>query len=298
MANEWIDSDGKACYDSIVEGFILSQSDVMVVGQFYFVKITVSGMTQGKLTLQSLSGYPEITEDGEYEYLLQAVFDDFIINPGTISGGVFNGCVDDIEVNLIPTYIIKSIDGDVIFTMDSTTGITADRDYIQYQLNWTEIEEGCYYIEFSDGVLTYSSYCFHVKLIHTCSLQLEWTNDQDAFGFNYSGLSFTQSLRVDGKLWKPRFPTEDKEVYTFSDGSKKITYARVYEEKDLTIKEAPDYIHRAIAIGINSDEFYIDNIESVFEDQEYTPTWRNSSNLAPSNVVVKQSVQDLLNSNC
>ena len=293
----WVQSTGSACYSGSA-GTLLIQEGAMVVGEFYFVKITVENMTQGKLTIQSLSGYPEITANGEYEYLLESTFGDLIINPGTLGAGVFNGCITQIELSLIPTYRIKDLDGITISTMSSNTGLTADRIYIQYQLDWTLLQDGCYYIEFSDVVLTYMSDCFSVKLTHDCTITVEWYNDQDGFGFNYSGLTFRPQLRLDGKVWKPRFTTEDKEVYGKSNGNKLITYARVYEELEVAIKEAPDYVHRAIAVAINHDNLFVNDIASVVEDEEYTPTWRNSSNLAPSAFIVKQNRQDLLNSNC
>jgi hypothetical protein len=298
MANEWIQSDGRACYDTATPGFTLSQGGVMTAGQFYFVKITVSGMTQGSLTLYGIEDAPVITEDGEYEYISKASFTDLVIYPGVLGSGTFDGCVDDVEVNIVPVYSIKDLSGNTVFEMTEITGVTADRDYVQYQIDWTDLEEGCYYIEFSDGILTYQSYCFSVKLLHSCSLQLEWTNDQDGFGFNYSGLSFTQSMRVDGKLWKPRFVMTDKNVHYFSDGEGKITNVRVYEDRELVIKEMPDYMHRAISVGLNHDSFYIQDIKTLFPDEEVTPAWRNSSNLAPLTVIVRQDQNDLLNSNC
>lgn len=298
MANEWIQSEGGACYDSTSEGFTLSQEGIFTPGQIYYVKISVTNMTQGSLTLYGLVDPPVITEDGDYEYIKESTFTDLVLYPGTFGAGVFDGCVDNIEANLVPTYTIKDLSGNTVFTMDSTTGITADGNYIQYQIDWTDLEEGCYYIEFSDGILTYQSYCFSVKLLHSCSLQLEWTNDQDGFGFNYSGLSFTQSMRVDGKLWKPRFVMTDKNVHYFSNGEGKITNVRVYEDRELVIKEMPDYMHRAISIGLNHDSFYIQDVKTLFPDEEVTPAWRNSSNLAPLTIIVRQDQNDLLNSNC
>jgi hypothetical protein len=298
MANEWIWSDGRACYNTATAGFALTQESVMVVGQFYYIKITVSGTTQGNLSFSSLLDSPVITEDGDYEFVAKATFTSLIINPGLYGAGVFDGCIDDVEVNLVPTYSIKNLSGDVVFQMSDTTGITTNGNYIQYQIDWTGLEQGCYYIEFTDGVLTYQSYCFSIKLLHSCTLQLEWTNDQDAFGFNFSGLDFNPTLRVEGKLWKPRFVMVDKKVYDFSDGESKITNVRVYEDNEMAVKEVPAYIQRALSVGMNSDEFYIDNIKTLFPDEEITPAWRNSSNLAPIVVIVRQSQQDLLNSNC
>jgi hypothetical protein len=270
----------------------------MTTGKFYFVKITVSGMTQGALRFDSLLDAPLITENGEHGFIHKALFSSLIINPILFGAGVFDGCVTDIEVNLVPSYVIKNLAGDIIYTMSTNTGLTGDRNYIQYQIDWTSIQEGCYYIEFSDGVLTYKSDCFSVKATHDCTLQLEWTNEQDAFGFNFTGLNFTPNLRVEGKLWKPRFVMSDKKVFEFSNGESKITNVRVHEERELVLREIPEDIHRALAVGINSDEFYINDVKTVFEDEEVTPSWRNSSNLAPLTLTVRQSQQDLLNSNC
>lgn len=298
MANEWIVTDSRACYDTSTPGFTLSQIGLMTPGQYYFFKITIEGMTQGKLNIQGFETVPEITEDGEYEYFIKAVYEDLVINPGSLSGSTFNGCIDNIELSVVPLYTIKDRNDNVVFTQTDTTGVTGDRNWIQYIVDWTDIDAGEYYIEFADGILTYQSDCFRVALIHACTMVIEWYNLQDGFRFDYSGLTFRPQVRVTGKTRNDRYVTEDKEVYDYSDGTKEITYARVYEEVDMVVGEVPHYIRQAIGVGMNHDVTYVNDVKAIFEDNEIGPAHRNSSQLAPMIIPVKLIVNDLLNSNC
>lgn len=298
MANEWIQSDGMACYDTTAPGFTLSQTGLMEVGNLYFFKISVIGMTQGFLNFPSILGASTITEDGDYTFIGKAIYADLIIYPGELGGGTFNGCIDNLELSEIPLYKIKDSEGNTVFELTDQTGITADRNYVQYVVDWSDMPEGEYYIEFSDGILTYRSDCFHVKLTHPCTLLIEYYNLQDGFQFDYSGLDFRPQLRLEGKLLNDRFVTEDKTVYDYSDGTKEITYARVYEESDIVIADIPYYLRQAVGIGMNHDVTYVNDVKVIFEDDGINPAHRKSSQLAPVTIPVKFIVNDLLNSNC
>jgi len=102
MADEWIFIDGKACYDSTSEGFTLTQSDVMETGDLYSFVVRVTDQTQGKLLFPSLTGGFEITENGTFQFTGKALFDDLIILPASFGGGVFDGCLEIVEVLQIP----------------------------------------------------------------------------------------------------------------------------------------------------------------------------------------------------
>lgn len=299
MANEWIQSDGRACYNTASPGFPLVQQNDLIPGDYYFIKISVQGMSQGKLILQGLENSPEITEDGDYEFIRKAIYTDIIIYPATYMGVVFNGCIDNIEASRVPTYTIKSVvDDSIVYTMNSSAGITADRLYIQFELDWAELPAGCYYIELEDGPLIYKSECFSLAESHTCTIVIDWNNDQDAFGFDFSGLSFNPQLRLSGKTRNRSYPTKDKNVFDFSNGRAKITNVRITPEIEVAIHEAPEYIHDAISIALNSDSVALNDRDIVYEEDEYTPVWRNTSNLAPAVFRVRQIDDDLLNSNC
>ena len=63
------------------------------------------------------------------------------------------------------------------------------------------------------------------------------------------------------------------------------------------IAEMPEYLHDALAIGLEHDDFYVDSEKYTNEETEYLPKWRNSSQLAPSEVVIIKD-QNLKNSSC
>lgn len=298
MANEWTWIDGSACFDGSGENIPLVQTNVLTVGVMYFVKVTVLNRTFGKLAVQGFLNAHEYTEDGEHTFFDIAADTDISFNPKKEAGSFFDGCIDDIEVGAAPLYVIRDSNDTVVFTAADSTGMTGDRNFIQYQIDWSDFEEGCYYIEFLDSGLTYQSDCLAIKLAHPCSIQLTWNNDEDGLGFDYSGLSFTQSMRVEGKLWEWRHKAEDKEEFTFSNGRKKLLYARVYEEETLSIKEMPKYMGRAFAIALFHDNFYIDGVKYTFPDEEVTPTHRRSTSTPPVEVAVIKYDQNLLNSNC
>lgn len=297
MANEWVNTDGEACYDSIQEGFTLSQQNVMTIGNLYYLSVTVSGMTQGKLTIPTIDDPTEITEDGTYSIIGLALFTDLVFLPGSYLGGVFDGCIDIVELRHAPLYRIKTIEGVTVFTLSDNTGVTTAGPYIQYQIDWSDLDEGCYYIEFEDTTLTYRSDCFALKLTHDCTLQLTWNCNENAWGFNYADLSFTQSMRVDAKLWKSRHKALEKQVYEYSTGDLEILYVTKAKEFLLSVREIPEYMHDAFSLAVDSDNFFIDGIKYVFPDEETTPSWRNSSDLAPIEITLRRS-QNLRNVNC
>lgn len=298
MANEWTWIDGAACFDGSAENIPLVQAGILTVGVMYFVKVTVLNQTFGKLSVNGFENTHEYTEDGEYAFFDVAIDTDLSFNPEKEGGSFFDGCIDDIEVGAAPLYVIRDSNDTVVFTAVDSTGMTGDRNFIQYQIDWSDFEDGCYYIEFPDSGLTYQSDCLRVKLLHPCSLQLTWNNDEDGLGFNYSGLSFTPSMRVEGKLWKGRHKAEDKEEFTFSNGNKKLLYARVYKQMALTIKELPEYMNDAFAVALFHDNFFIDGLKYTFPDEEVTPAHRNTTETPSVEVFVIRDGQDLLNSNC
>lgn len=295
MANEWIQSDGAACYDSASPGFALSQVGALTAGKVYVIEFTISNMTQGKLVLDSLEGKPEYEEDGDYQTIGIATSNNLTFIGEQLLGSTFNGCIDSVGARLIPFITIKDTDGNIIFQQTDETGITASGDNIQYEIDWTEFEEGCYQLYFSDGI-DYVSDCISLNLSHGCTLLLNWTNDDNAYGFNYADLNFTPSLRVKAKLWHPNYPKE-KNVFKDNAGNRTILKSETSIEETLTVSEMPKYLHDALAIGLEHDDFNIDSVKYVNEETEYTPKWRKSSQLAPSEVIVIKD-ELLRNNNC
>jgi hypothetical protein len=296
MANEWIFSGGAACYDSEDPGFAFSQTGVLEAGKLAVVNFTISNMTQGKLILDSISGKPEYTEDGEYQVIGIATTNDLTFIGEELLLDVFDGCIDEVESRVIPLITIKDTDGNVVFEQTDETGVTASGNNIQYEIDWSDMDSGCYQIWISHQGIDYVSDCLAVDLTHDCTLLLSWTNDENAFGFDFSELSFTPKLRVKAKKWKPTYPKE-KNVFKDNAGNRTVLKSETSKEEILTIAEMPEYLHDSVAIGLEHDSFMIDGVEYTNEETEYTPKWRNSSQLAPVEVVVIKD-QFLKNNSC
>jgi len=294
MANEWIQSDGAACYNTSVPGFVISQTG-LTVGSLFSIEFTISNMTQGKLVVDSLDSKPEYTEDGQYTAVGIATASNINFIGDLFMGATFDGCIDAVSYRLIPLITIKDLAGNVVYQQVDNTGVTASNNNIQYQIDWSEIEEGCYQIYFSHGI-DYVSDCIELKLTHGCTLLLSWTNDDNAFGFNYEDLNFTPQLRVKAKLWQPSY-SKEKNVFKDNAGNRTILRSETSKEELLTVGEVPEYIHDALAIGVEHDDFYIDGAKYTNEETEYTPKWRKSSQLSPVEVTVVKD-QFLRNNNC
>lgn len=139
---------------------------------------------------------------------------------------------------------------------------------------------------------------YHLKDTWDCTILLEWTNDENAFGFNYTDFVFTQALRVSAKLRNTTSEKVNKVNFTNSQGEKKILFSQTFRAEELKIDEMPEYLHRALDIGVEHDTFTINTVAYINEEDEYEPRWRNSSLLAPVTVSVKKKVQFLENNNC
>jgi hypothetical protein len=296
MANEWIQSNGAACYNTATPGYALYDMAAHGIGQLVYIKFTIENMTQGKIVLDSIAGKPEYTEDGEYEVIGIATSNNLSFIGEEYLGSVTDGCIDDVSTRIIPLYTIKDMDGNVVFTQEGETGVTASGANIQYAIDWSAIEDGCYQIHFTDGAIDYVSDCVTVKESHTCTILLSWTNDDNAYSFNYEDLTFTQKLRVVAKLWHPNYPKE-KNVFKDNAGNRRILKSETAIEELLTVAEIPQYLHNALAIGVEHDDFYIDGVKYTNEESEYSPKWRKSSQLAPVEIeVIKDEL--LKNNSC
>lgn len=298
MANEWTSSGTSACFDGSAENIPLQQIGVLEAGMLFFIKVSILNSTQGKISIKGFQNIHEFTGNGHYTFIDKATDTDLSINPMSAGAGIFNGCINGVEASEVPYYTIKDGDGNIVFSQTDNTGVTADNDFIQYQIDWTSIAEGCYYIEFESQTLSYKTDCLRIALLHPCTLQLQWKNKEDGLGFGYSGLSFEPSMRVEGKLWKWHYITEDKQVFEFSNGNSKILYARNFKEQLLTIKELPEYMHDALAVALNHDNFYVDSVSYIWREEEVTPTHRKMTNAPSVEINIRRQGQNLLNSNC
>lgn len=292
----WTITDGIACYSGAA-GSSLVFADFLTIGETYFVQITMTDRTQGKIVFPCFDGSPEYNIDGDHTFFGVANTTSLIIT-GEDDGGAFDGCIEAIQLNRIPLYSIKDKDGNTVFTLTDTSQVTVSGTSVQYPINWSDISEGEYYIEFEDIVITYQSDCINLKESHPCTIKLTWNNDENAYGFNYVDLDFTPTLRLVALLGQESFSEDKNDIFIDSAGNRKILYARTFESQIMTIAEAPKYIHKAIAFARKHDNLYIDGIKYNVDEEKYTPKWRKSSLLAPSEIIVIKSNQNYVNDNC
>ena len=146
------------------------------------------------------------------------------------------------------------------------------------------------------GDATDCSECVNIGT-HDCTLLLTATNDDNAFGLDFTNFSLTQSIRVSGRLANPRYPLE-AEVYKFSNGQRRILTGERDKFETLQIREVPEYIHDNISLFLISDTFQIDGVTYVKSDSDYEPTWRRTSLLAPALYDVQKGTQDNENASC
>ncbi|MES2829683.1 MAG: hypothetical protein V4687_16115 [Bacteroidota bacterium] len=298
MANEWLQSDpGQACYVGDDPGYSLVQDDLFVIGQVATVSFTLQGITGGKVRLESIAGKPEYDTNGDYSVTGVALQSSLMFTALNKTAVVFDGCITNVAVYEIPFYRIEDTAGNIIFEQTDQTGTTSANGYIQYEIDWTGIAEGTYKIVFNDGIIEYESYCLCLKTNTTCTLVLKWNNDTDAYGFNYTDLDFNPQVRVEGKIWKPNYPKQ-KETFVDNAGNGLILSSRTRKRYLMQLERLPQYIHDAIAIGLEHDHFYGNDVEYVDESEGYAPAWNNHSNLAVSETELYPKRQNLINSRC
>jgi len=132
-----------------------------------------------------------------------------------------------------------------------------------------------------------------------CTQLLSWTNNDNAFGFEYENLSFTQRLRHPSELWKPTY-TLDQIDHLDSAGTSTILRAQSFKVSDLDLDFAPEYIHDALRLGIRHDTFNIDAVQHFALSQDYDPDWEagRDSEVATVVIPVRATTEDNVNENC
>lgn len=307
--NEWIWNNGAACYNSLTAGYALSQNNRFELGKFYSIQFTIAGLTQGSIKLYSVVGQPEFTADGVYSITGKAISNHLIFVGDDADGNVLLGCLKNVFVASAPSFQIIDENDIVVYELVDPSNfpasylvdfagmkISAAGANIQYQINWTDFVEGCYRIKITDSGLDFISDCLDVKLNHDCTLLLSWTNNDNAFGFEYVELLFHPKLRVLAKLWQPKY-SKDKIIYKDSSGARSLLKSETSKEELLTIHEVPEYVHDALSLGLENDFFYVEGIKYSNEETQYTPRWRKSSQLSSVEIVIIKD-QNLKNSNC
>lgn len=148
-------------------------------------------------------------------------------------------------------------------------------------------------------------YCSECFTLDNCGvaptkeyLYLEWTNNDDGFGMNYTGVPLIHSLWIKGGLRNADYPyTED--YFTTSGGTHFPVYVDAVKTIELWVEDVPDYIHDALRLGVVHDEFTVNGVEYSKADGGYSPDWDTpNSLLAPVIVKLREKYQDTRNENC
>lgn len=128
-----------------------------------------------------------------------------------------------------------------------------------------------------------------------CTLKFTATNNDNAFGFDYSH-GLTHELRLEAKMVVSGFP-EEKEDYLFSDNSRKLLFARRDTEYEISITDAPDYIHECLSMMRLNDTFTINGVEYI-ADGTYDLRKRKTSDLKQAVFTVKKKQGIASNYSC
>jgi len=183
-------------------------------------------------------------------------------------------------------------------TLEAATGLSRMSNFaLRYNDDAdVTLSFGGFYLDSTCQAGQYTSYCMEVGGTD-CTVLIEWSNDKNAFGFDYENFNFTQSLRVNGQVWFPRYPEENNQ-YTGSTGVNTIVSAVNYKVNDVRLDEMPEYIHDALRLGRIHREFSIDGVDYVALPGEYTPDWDAYRSMATVTFEVRKRVENNENDNC
>lgn len=145
------------------------------------------------------------------------------------------------------------------------------------------------------------SECFRVTNCeppHREHLLIEYTNNEDGLGFNYSGTQFNPNFYAVAGLRNADY-VYDEEIFLNSSQERYPVYTAATKTKELWIHDMPEYMHDAMRIALVHDEVYIDGVRHVKLEGSYTPDWDTpNSMLAPCVIKVAEFDQNTVNDNC
>lgn len=153
-----------------------------------------------------------------------------------------------------------------------------------------------------DCATEYCSECFDKQECDDSSSQetlyLEWTNNDDGFGMNYTSVPLVHSLWIKGGLRNADYPY-DEDFFTTSGGTHFPVYVDSVKTVEMWVHDVPTYIHDALRLGVVHDEFTVNNVPYSKADGGYSPDWDTPNSLmAPVIVKLREKFQDTKNENC
>lgn len=113
------------------------------------------------------------------------------------------------------------------------------------------------------------SNCISIAESQACTLLFAGDNDDNAFAADVEALGYSpdyanieRSIRLYSKIKYSGYPT-DREVFKFSDNTRRIMFASIEKEYEVNIGDAPEHAHDLLTIIADSDTFTIDGVEYV-----------------------------------
>lgn len=148
----------------------------------------------------------------------------------------------------------------------------------------------------------YCSECFDLDNCGVSNSQeylyLEWTNNDDGFGMNYTEVPLVHSLWIKAALRNADYPYEE-DYFTTSSGNHFPVYVDSVKTVEMWVHDVPEYIHDALRIGVVHDNFTVNGTQYSKSDGGYSPDWDTpNSLLAPVIVKIREKYQDTKNENC
>lgn len=238
----------------------------LVRGKCYILSGTMSGRESGESALF------EIGNDTTKEVL------------GTI--------VSDGDFSLPFNYTSSSTFFQTLYIRERT-GVDSDIDFDITNLA-LKLSEDC--------ATEYCSECFNLD---NCGTQptkeylfLEWNNNDDGFGMNYTSAPLTHSLWIKGGLRNADYPYQE-DYFTTSGGTHFPVYVDSVKTVEMWVEDLPEYIHDALRLGVVHDNFTVNGLPYSKAEGGYSPDWDTpNSMLAPVVVKLREKFQDTKNDNC
>ena len=213
------------------------------------------------------------------------------------------------EVSNAYYYVRKCEDDEIVYTSteaDVAQSILSTQ--IKLTFDWSNLMDGedcncgCYYIEIYEDVAyataEFTTDCFQMCESHDCTVKLSGTNNDNAFGIDFLGTSYTPFVRILGELEPPKF-SGDKENEEDSSGVSETLYFKSETDRDLFIYQQPIHIHSFIRLLIGYDQLLVDGVEYVSKDASYSPEYERISGkiVDLTNATKELRLKDDLNEN-
>lgn len=172
-------------------------------------------------------------------------------------------------------------------------------DLIQFQVLGTNLTVDIDNVSVKKVNVGPCSECFNVRTTHGGTTLMSWTNNVNAFGFDYENFTFTQYHRNTIFLGRPQYPEDQRENLRTSVGEYKTISVDDHKEDEFVVTESPVYIHEALRTGLKHRTFNVGSVEYVKSEGDYTIAWRPRRLLAPATLTLIESDQpDTENSYC